>query len=295
MTEETLSIGDLTIAVRREATDLPSATDGPLALFTTPTRPTTPTATVSVVWWDDRRSPVRRTEQLFASGGTWTLYRSADGGYVYDISSPVFGAQPYRTAWFDASYQTGWIAYRPDAVVRRAMRAALEYPLDELLVTNLLARGRGAELHACAVRDVDGRGFLFVGQSGDGKTTTARLWAAAGATILSDDRVIVRRIHGQWRMFGTPWHGEADYACPDSAVITGVFVLRRGRENVIEPVSSGLLSALLFARAFPPFYDPEAMDFTAGFLAELATSVPGGWLAFTPTMEVVDFIRRWTP
>lgn len=294
MTNEALSIGGLLITVRRCADDLPPVAAGPLAAFRASPGAAPPTATVAVRWADDR-SPVRRTERLFASGGTWTLYRAADGGYVYDVAVPVFGPQPYRTAWFDADYQNGWIAYRPDAVVRRGARAALEYPLDELWVTNLLARGRGVELHACAVVDVDGRGFLFVGQSGDGKTTTARLWAAAGATILSDDRVIVRRLNGRWVMFGTPWHGEAEFARSDCAPVTRMFILRHGRREQVGALQPAQAAALLFARAFPPFYDAAAVDFTVDFLGRLVGELSCETLAFTPTPRAVDYVRRLAP
>ncbi|OYT69976.1 MAG: hypothetical protein CFK52_12375 [Chloracidobacterium sp. CP2_5A] len=291
--DATLWIGGLSIAVRPQAADLFPAVTGPAATFWGASPPARPTAVVAVDWAATPDPAWRKAcAPLFASGGMWTLYRASDGGHYYEISSPVFGPQPYRTAWFDAEYQTGWVAYRPDPAVRRAIRAPLEYPLDELLTTNLLARGRGVELHACAVADVDGRGFLFVGQSGDGKTTTARLWSAAGATILSDDRVIVRKLRGQWVMFGTPWHGEAVFARPDSAPLTRVFVLRHGDGERATALTRAQAAALLFARAFPPFYNAAAVDFTLELLGRLAGERPCEALAFTPTPTAVDYVRR---
>ncbi len=292
MTEEAFSIGGLVLVARREAEDSPPAMADSLAAFAVPAGRAAPTATVSVTWQDDRQSPADRAEPVFASGGMWTLYRAADGGYLYDVVSPVFGERPYRTAWFDAEYQTGWIACRSDATTRRALRAALEYPLDELWVTNLLARGRGVELHACAVVDVDGRGFLFVGQSGDGKTTTARLWSAAGATALSDDRVIVRKLDGRWMMFGTPWHGEAEFARPDAAPITRAFILRHGDGERVAALKPAQAAALLLARAFPPFYDAAALGFTADCLGRLVGELPCETLTFTPTPAAVAYVRE---
>ena len=52
----------------------------------------------------------------------------------------------------------------------------LHYPLDELLMVHLLARGRGVEIHGSGIVDADGYGTLFAGQSGAGKTTMSRLW-----------------------------------------------------------------------------------------------------------------------
>src|SRR5213078_1486031 len=82
----------------------------------------------------------------------------------------------------------------------------LAYPLDELLAVSILGQGGGVELHGCGLV-VDAKGFLFVGQSGAGKTTTARLWLSeTSPTILSDDRIIVRDTENGLRMYGTPWH-----------------------------------------------------------------------------------------
>ena len=55
---------------------------------------------------------------------------------------------------------------------------------------------------------------------------------AEDVEIVSDDRVIVREAGGEWRMFGTPWHGEAALSSPASAPLDGVF-LCRGRTHSI--------------------------------------------------------------
>ncbi|MGQ9898000.1 MAG: hypothetical protein ACUVR8_10660 [Acidobacteriota bacterium] len=291
MTCGALAIGGLTIAVCRRTADFPFVVGSAQATFWQEAAGTAPTTTVSVGWLDADSPVVHREKPLFASGGMWTLYQAADGGYVYDISSPVFGAAPYRVAWFDADYRSGWVGYTPSPAVRRAIGAPLEYPLDELVVTNLLARGRGVELHACAVVDTDGRGWLLVGQSGDGKTTMARLWSAAGATVLSDDRVIVRQEGRRWLMYGTPWHGEAAFARPGPAEITRMFILRHGARNRRVTLTPGQAAAWLFARSFPPFYDAVALDFTTDFLGQLVAEVGCEMLAFAPTRAVVDAIR----
>jgi len=38
---------------------------------------------------------------------------------------------------------------------------ALEYPLDELLITHYLSLGRGVELHGCGMVRGDGESFLL--------------------------------------------------------------------------------------------------------------------------------------
>ena len=67
----------------------------------------------------------------------------------------------------------------------------------------------GLVLHASAV-SVDGRAFLFVAPSGAGKSTHARLWCeqfGPRAVTLNDDKPLLRRQGGTWRVYGTPWSG----------------------------------------------------------------------------------------
>ena len=57
-----------------------------------------------------------------------------------------------------------------------------------------LACGQGLEVHAVGIVDEIGRGHLFLGHSGAGKSTTARLWLEQPEIrILSDDRIVLRR------------------------------------------------------------------------------------------------------
>ena len=95
----------------------------------------------------------------------------------------------------------------------------LGYPLMPLLWTLLLGRlgedEAGLLCHACGVVTPAGDGLLFAGFSGAGKSTTSRLWRAAcpDATVLSDDRVILRRDLSSptgFTLHGTPWHGDAE-------------------------------------------------------------------------------------
>ncbi|MBR4756177.1 MAG: hypothetical protein IK076_04480 [Bacteroidales bacterium] len=65
------------------------------------------------------------------------------------------------------------------------------------------------EMHA-SVTVKDGRGFLFLGKSGTGKSTHSRLWLKniPGSRLLNDDNPIVRVVGGEVRVFGSPWSGK---------------------------------------------------------------------------------------
>jgi hypothetical protein len=234
-----------------------------------------------------------RQKPFFDSGGTWKLYRE-DGKLIYAVTVPIFGDIPYRFLEVADDFSTGRLLLNPKAGVPENCLFPLAFPLDELLIANLLTLpgNEGVLLHACAVTDPDGNAFVFVGQSGDGKSTTARLWAARdGMTILTDERIIIRRHDDGFYVYGTPWHGDQLAAVADRAKISGLFILRKGQTNAVTETRPSLASALLFARCFPPLHSPESLSATAAFLESLVTNVSCRELHFLPDNSAVDFVR----
>jgi hypothetical protein len=95
------------------------------------------------------------------------------------------------------------------------------------------------------------------------------------------------------RMYGTPWHGEAMFASPNSAPLTRIFVLEHGHGNVITRLSPSQAVAELFARSFVPFHRHEYVDSALVFLEELVDSVPVYRYSFEPDQRAVDKIRHF--
>lgn len=197
--------------------------------------------------------PAVAGEKLFDAGSVWQLYR-VDGQYQFRFTAPRFGPEPYKTASLYSDFTIGEVCLRAACFRSKRPVYALEYPLDELLMVHLLAHGRGVEVHGCGVADSDGAGYLFLGQSGAGKTTMARLWRpeqplpdgrgsegnrkkpgvspdSSAADILSDDRIILRFLEGRLWMYGTPWHGEACLASARRTPVDRIFFLGRGEER----------------------------------------------------------------
>ena len=221
----------------------------------------------------------------FDSGAVWRLYQDPEG-FRIECRSETFGDEPYKTAIFDDSFTRGTVYVMPAVEHLNP----LDYPLDEVLIANLLARGRGVELHSCGVIDREGRGHLFVGVSGAGKSTTARLWGDRAAGIVSDDRVIVRERDGAMWMYGTPWHGEAELSMPEGVPLTGVYLLVQAETNALRALDPAEAVARLFRCTFPLFHDAAALEFTLSFLERLTAAVPVRELRFTRDPGVVDLV-----
>jgi hypothetical protein len=130
-----------------------------------------------------------------------------------------------------------------------------------------------------------------VGQSTAGKTTIAKLWEdEPNSIVLSDDRIILRRMGSKIWMYGTPWHGEAMLASPSRAPLTAIYFLEKGETNELVAQKPSDSISRLFTCSFPPFYNRDALDFTLSFLEDVAKMVPCYELRFKPDKSVVELI-----
>jgi hypothetical protein len=284
--------------------------------------------TVQVRWVDTLYPPRRR--QLFDSGCIWRLHENSSG-LQFDFGARA-GGTPYKRLLVDDRFRVATLFLSREFFTNRGTAVPLEYPLDELLIMHRLTQERAIELHGSGIVRANGVGNLFVGHSGAGKSTTTRLWTEReDVEVLSDDRIIVRpdepkktllpgdsrkkeeilRPHDDsasqthysaqgdrekatgMRMYGTPWHGEAMFASPNSAPLTRIFVLEHGHANVITRLSRSQAVAELFARSFVPFHRHEYIDSALSFLEQLADSVPCYRYSFEPDHFAVDKIRHF--
>jgi len=234
---------------------------------------------------------LKSAEEVFDSGGSWKLYRDQER-WCFALQSPALGFEPYQIAITDSDFSKGDIYTRARETGRSPSPFPLGYPLGELLIVNLLSQGRGVLLHSCAVSD-NGHGFVFVGTSGAGKSTMADLWKNhEGITILSDDRIIVRKMGGRFWAYGTPWHGDVKLSSPERVPVDGIFVLRHGEENSAAPLGARTALTSLFVRSFPPYWNPEGMAFTLEFLGRMSKAIPCYDLGFVADEGVIDYVRR---
>jgi hypothetical protein len=165
-------------------------------------------------------------------------------------------------------------------------------PSLELLVITHLARCGGAILHGCGISFED-RGIVFAGESGAGKSTLCRLWAQEkGVEILSDDRVIVRRRNGAFRLYGSPWHGEEPFAAPGGVELSRIFFIRYGPHNLVQALTADKAVAAMLQCSFPPLWDAGGMAVALELFHALAAATRCAELTFMPDARVIEFVRR---
>jgi len=245
------------------------------------------------VEWVPELAPAA-TRRVFDSGSVWSLYK-AEAGFQFDFITPILGNAPYKRLLVDEQFCRASLLLSDQCFAKRSAAAPVEYPLDEVLITHRLTREKAVELHGCGiVAGPNATGYLFIGHSGAGKSTTARLWTEhENVHILSDDRIIVREHSGEMLMYGTPWHGEAAYASPASAPLSGIFVLEHGLGNAITRLSRSQAVSELFARSFVPFHRHEYVSAALDVLQRVADTVPCYRYAFEPDQRAVERILNF--
>jgi hypothetical protein len=280
MQDTFLRIAGITIAVRCADARLTCRFEGAITRFFIDPAP--PDVELDVVFLERYEEP--RGDLLFDSGAVWKMYAEGDGVRV-DCQADVAGRTPYKVTTFNRDFTRGTIRVNLSKPLD-----PLEFPLDELLVGNLLGLGRGVELHSCGIIDQSGQGHLFVGQSGAGKSTTARLWGDAAREIVSDDRVIIREDEGQLWMYGTPWHGEAELSSPARAPLRAVYLLTQAKENELRDLHPATAVARLFGCSFPQFHNAASIGFTMSMLERIVSRVPVREFRFTLDRAALELI-----
>ncbi len=230
----------------------------------------------------------------FNSGALWRVFPQANG-LSFDFISDMLGTDPYKRLIVDRDFSSSRLLLNGRLLAPYAPIFPLEYPTDELLITNYLARhGLGVEVHGCGLIDSVLGGQLFLGHSGAGKSTTTRLWQALrNPFILSDDRIILRLQGGELLMHGTPWHGEAAFAEQGTSNLGRIFVLQHGPVNRIRQLPKALAVGEIFARSFPPFHSAEGLEGALEFINRALDTVPCYEFQFVPNRSAIEAVLKF--
>lgn len=97
----------------------------------------------------------------------------------------------------------------------------------------------GTALFHSAVVSHEGYGYMFLGKSGTGKSTHARLWLKniENTTLLNDDNPVVRVFDNEIRVFGSPWSGKTPCYKNEDYPLGGIVLLSQAPYNKITRLS----------------------------------------------------------
>ena len=131
-----------------------------------------------------------------------------------------------------------------------------------LLYAFATASKQTLEMHA-AVIERKGHGFLFLGHSGTGKSTHARMWMAAfeDAKLLNDDNPILRILeNGEVHVYGSPWSGKTPCYINREVPVGAIVQLAQAPYNRIQPIRLPEAYAYMLSSASGLKIEPKMMD-----------------------------------
>lgn len=122
--------------------------------------------------------------------------------------------------------------------IRAAIRWEARYAeqmlssLLRIVFSQAVLREEGIGIHASAVTH-KGKAYLFLGKSGTGKSTHARLWLQhiPGTELINDDNPAIRIKEGTAYAYGTPWSGKTPCYRNVCYPIGGIARLRQAPHN----------------------------------------------------------------
>ncbi|MFH1338747.1 MAG: hypothetical protein ABIH40_02755 [Candidatus Omnitrophota bacterium] len=194
-----------------------------------------------------------------------------------------------RIAVFDRSFADGDVYVDFLAAVSPPMPDPLEMPLSELLTMAWLSGRQGLLFHGCGVMD-KGRGYLFLGFSGHGKSTMADIWRKK-SVVLDDDRIVLRKRKGRFWMFAAPWYGR-DVGTAKAVLLDKIFFIRHGLRNRAYRGSNSNALLLLLNYSYRPLWDKQGIEQNIGLCAQLAYKLPCYILDFIPDERAVEYVRN---
>ncbi len=225
-----------------------------------------------------------------ACHGLWQLYETDAGLLLETLDTKTH--QPYSRSLINEDFSRidVWTLGEEMSTAYGWVPMKIFNPVIEVCLLTRLAREGGLLLHSAGVLSRRG-GHIFTGASGTGKSTLSSFFAERGASVLSDERMIIRKNGASFVAHGTPWVGSGAYAKNESGPVTGLFCIRQAQRHHTEALSPGAALSFILPQCFLPHWDRTAMEATLAFLGDLVLHVPCKSLAFAKHPDVIDFVH----
>jgi Serine kinase of the HPr protein, regulates carbohydrate metabolism len=215
------------------------------------------------------------------------VYAGDGGGYIFHIAPP--GKECCCVMATSADYRSADVYFAGDM---RYHSFALDNCLM-LLYAFASASQQTLMMHASVVK-YKGRGYLFLGRSGTGKSTHSRLWLEhiEECELLNDDNPIVRFVDGNAVVYGSPWSGKTLCYKNESATIGAFVRLQQEPGNHIKLNSLAQAFAALKPSCSTAPWDRAVHNGICETLADILQSVNTYTLGCRPDREAAELCRN---
>lgn len=224
----------------------------------------------------------------------WAIYKKGDS-WIYTGIFPERGDKNiHRVVVFNHDHTRARVyndAARGKSFRKGDRHSLTLLPTDQIVLARLLADRNGCYLHSGGVV-MEGTGLLFVGHSETGKSTMVTMLKDK-ADILCDDRMVVRRWPGGFRIHGTWSHGDVPDVSADSAPLRAIMFLEQASENRLIPLADRQeINRKLLACVIKPFETADWWNNTLKLVESIAREIPCHVLKFDRSGGVVALMEN---
>ena len=224
-------------------------------------------------------------------GESMKVYRNGNSWIYKNIRTSFADEQLYKViSVFNHGHTKGTIYSEKDEYFRKGGMESLSFfSTDQILLARVLADRKGCIVHSSGAA-FEGKGFLFVGRSGAGKSTIASMLRHR-ANIIGPDRIIAKRwedgfrIHGTWNNIRWPEISSA------SASLEAIFFLHHAKDNRSIPVEDKMtIIKKLLPCLIKPMVTADWWEKMLALAEQIANEVPCYDLMFDKSGKAVDLI-----
>jgi len=222
----------------------------------------------------------------------WLIRWSGEKWYYFGYS-PWEHKNLYLLAIVSPDYRQIDIFHRSEEnFLRGGLPALTAFPTDQVLLARVFPSLQGAYFHGAGII-FERKGLIFLGQSGQGKSTITKFFMTyPQAKILCDDRIILRRQQSKWMIYGTWSHGEIPEVAPDAAPLTGLYFLQKASKNRLSSLKSPFeVFKRLVDLLVRPHPTPDWWEKVISLCQSLAHEVPAYELEFNLDGSVVELFK----
>ena len=230
------------------------------------------------VWRPDRQG----LRKLFDASPSCS-YHQSDDGVVVEFRGTAEGVPDQLLLASRPGYDYE-LAYASVPAMPMYQRAK-----DRTIYSMALAhRELGFIVHACGFL-LDGTGVLCPGLPSAGKSTMAGLLARVEQplTLLSDDRIALTGDGSGFRMWGTPWPGDAGVIGTGDGPLGAIVLMRHGSGSALRALEPQLGARRLLETLVLPLWDRTLLPGSLAFVDRLVRTVPMYELTYEPTVDAV--------
>ncbi|MEN9445071.1 MAG: hypothetical protein RIS47_1962 [Bacteroidota bacterium] len=223
--------------------------------------------------------------EMYSTAPLWQTYQQAPH-LIVRAAAYETRKFPVSDLWYETNQHTHYTLGTNNQ--ESSILKPFHNPIDSLLYTHILHNHNALMIHASCV-EAHGKGYLFAGFSGVGKSTMAKLWEQQGATIINDDRILLRKHKDQIWAYNSPMPYPTQ---PRKTKLSGIFLLEQAPQNEALRLTGITAKAHTAAFCIQHNFSKHFTTKTYQIITDLFAQIPIFILSVYPDKNIVEFVKK---